>query len=646
VTLIVGVGLAALAGFALAEWHRTGGQPGAPLDDVYIHLQFARNLATGQGLAFNPGQPTPGSTSPLWTLLLAGFYRLGGDLLLPARAASAVACLLTSVAAYALARRLLDDRGAALLTGLLTALSGRLVWAGSSGMETTLFALVSLVGILRHDTEQQSGRPAFGSAALFGVASLLRPEGYFLFALACLDRGLGLWLGRHEIKAWPRRLALETLPVGLYLALVTPYLAFSYATTGHWLPNTFRAVSGNVGYLPLRYGREYLALILGDHPLLAVFLPAGMVALGARRQGPWSLTLAWAVGLPLVNAWAAPRLRHHGRYTMPLIPLYVLAGVAGLAALVAWGQKRAASPAFARRARTGLAVLALAVALPVAVWWAGQFAWNVDNVNDMQVALGHWAAGNTPLDATLALNDIGAIGYFSQRRVVDVVGLVSPGAIDALQDKSPGREQNVALCRYLSYRAPDYAVLFPNWYPELTRNRQVLTPIHSVQLANNTIAGGKEMVVYRPRWPYVIDPSIAHPVDKDLGGLVRLRGFDLSPGGELVPGSETRLTLYWESLATTQTDYKVFVHLADDAERIWGQHDSHPVGDLAPTSFWQPGDVVRDEHIFVVAPDAPSGEYRLLAGLYDETTATRLVVERGPDAGGDRLVLARVKVGP
>ena len=644
VALIVVVGLVVLAGFIIAEWRQTGGQPGAPLDDVYIHFQFARNLATGHGLAFNPDQPTPGSTSPLWAFLLAGIYRLSGTLFFPARLISACAFLLTAVAAYTLAWRLLDARAAALLTGILTAASGRLAWAGLSGMETTLFALASLLGILRHDVERHANLPAFGSAVLFGLASLLRPEGYLLFALALLDRWLNLWLQRENLGSWQRRLALEAGAVGLYLGLVAPYLVFSYATTGYWLPNTFRVVSGNVSYSPLRYAREYLALVFLDHPLLMLLLPVGVVALVARRRRPWSLTLLWTVGLPLVNAWFAPRLRHHGRYTMPLVPLHLLMGIAGLVALIAWWRKRTVRAVPARRRWTALAILSLVIAMPVAVWWADQFAWNVDNINDMQVSLGHWAAEHTAPDAILALNDIGAIGYLSQRRVVDVVGLVSPEVIDALQGKAPGWEQDVALCRFLSHQHPDYAVLFPNWYPELTRNRQVLTPVHAVQLARNTIAGGEEMVVYQPRWPYLIAPSMTHPLEADLGGPVRLRGFDLSPEGEIAPGSEMQLTLYWESLTTMDTDYKVFVHLSDKAEQIRGQDDAHPVGALAPTSSWQPGDIVRDEHIFVVAPDASPGEYRLLVGLYDEATMARLLVERGPDAGGDRVLLTHVRV--
>ena len=54
----------------LARQHAIAGAPGFPLDDAWIHLHFARNLAEGAGFAYNPGEPVAGSTAPLWTLLL------------------------------------------------------------------------------------------------------------------------------------------------------------------------------------------------------------------------------------------------------------------------------------------------------------------------------------------------------------------------------------------------------------------------------------------------------------------------------------------------------------------------------------------------------------------------------------------------
>ena len=67
--LVVAAALLPLALFTARE-RLIAGAPGCPLDDSWIHLQFARNLAEGAGFSFNPGRPVAGSTAPLWTLLL------------------------------------------------------------------------------------------------------------------------------------------------------------------------------------------------------------------------------------------------------------------------------------------------------------------------------------------------------------------------------------------------------------------------------------------------------------------------------------------------------------------------------------------------------------------------------------------------
>ncbi|MFL7794509.1 MAG: hypothetical protein AB8I69_20370, partial [Anaerolineae bacterium] len=54
------------------------GRPVAPLDDAYITLQYARQIARGHPYQYNDGDPTTtGMTSPLFGFLMAGFYLLG-----------------------------------------------------------------------------------------------------------------------------------------------------------------------------------------------------------------------------------------------------------------------------------------------------------------------------------------------------------------------------------------------------------------------------------------------------------------------------------------------------------------------------------------------------------------------------------------
>jgi hypothetical protein len=77
------------------------------------------------------------------------------------------------------------------------------------------------------------------------------------------------------------------------------------------------------------------------------------------------------------------------------------------------------------------------------------------------------------------------------------------------------------------------------------------------------------------------------------------------------------VTLYWEVIADSiSTDYTSFVHLVDNAGSGLAQHDAPPGGVYYPTSLWQPGEVLRDQHALNLPASLSPGEYTLVAGLY------------------------------
>ena len=125
------------------------------------------------------------------------------------------------------------------------------------------------------------------------------------------------------------------------------------------------------------------------------------------------------------------------------------------------------------------------------------FGENVTDINAMHVAMGRWLAANTPADAVVATNDIGAIAYFSQRRILDIIGLATPEVLDYLQ---PGEPADRGVLRYLEKAQPDYLVLLPNWYPELSEMRYLFRPVHRIDVGESTIAGGTSLIAYRTIW--------------------------------------------------------------------------------------------------------------------------------------------------
>src|SRR3954463_12390590 len=182
--LLLLAGLVACLRYFLAEVGRLKGGLGLPLDDGFIHLQFARNLAHGAGLSYNPGDFVTGSTAPLWTALLSIVFLLPGNPLAWAKLLGAVLSLAGVDATWRLARELGLGPALSALAAGLTLTTSWLVWAALSGMEIPLFVLLSLWGMILHGRERsEPARPPL-SLAVLAVAVLARPEGVLLLLLA------------------------------------------------------------------------------------------------------------------------------------------------------------------------------------------------------------------------------------------------------------------------------------------------------------------------------------------------------------------------------------------------------------------------------------------------------------------------------
>jgi hypothetical protein len=229
--------------------------------------------------------------------------------------------------------------------------------------------------------------------------------------------------------------------------------------------------------------QEWAVWLWLTHALLPLLLlPAIVLASrrGGRALGVVALALlAHPLAMALLAPYRGPGFQE-GRYSVHLLPLAIVVVAVGLGAALT-----------RRREVALLAWLALAVWALVPA--AERYAWGVQNIEAMQVRLGHWVAANTPPHARLAVNDVGAIAYVSRREVVDLMGLVTP---EILPYRREGEE---GVIRFLSQVCPDYVIVFPIWFPRLTARADLLEPLHRVRLERVQVAGGPEMVVYRLR---------------------------------------------------------------------------------------------------------------------------------------------------
>ncbi|MGD2048988.1 MAG: hypothetical protein PVH03_05810, partial [Chloroflexota bacterium] len=141
-------------------------------------------------------------------------------------------------------------------------------------------------------------------------------------------------------------------------------------------------------------------------------------------------------------------------------------------------------------------------------------------------------------------------------------------------------------------------------------------------------------------------PEIDYPLEAKFGDDIRLLGYDLDTSRS-VPNGELGLTLYWQAINTPADSYTVFNHLAGSDGQIWGQLDSPPISDAWLTSTWLPGEVIFDERVIPIRPNAPLGTYSLIAGLYTAHDGKRLpVTVDGQIQPGDQLMLTAVTIDP
>ena len=267
---------------------------GFPLDDAWIHQTYARNLACCGEWAFVPGDPSGGSTAPLWSLALSLGHALG---LGPLPSGYGLGMAAWLALAWCCARWFaLRNPGVARwpwIVGALVLVEWHLAWSAVSGMETLLFALLVVAVFVLLDA--RASWLAVG--ALVGLTVWVRPDALTLLLPVALH--LGLRRGEQGERGWR---GAAWFVVGLAL-LIVPYFGFNAALAGSIFPSTLAAKTAE--YASLRDAPFLLRLLqqmaLPLVGLLAVLLPGMLVAAwraGPRRAVDPSCALGLGGGLP------------------------------------------------------------------------------------------------------------------------------------------------------------------------------------------------------------------------------------------------------------------------------------------------------------------------------------------------------------
>jgi hypothetical protein len=448
-----------------------------PLDDTYIHFQYARQMAEGHPYEYITGdKPTSGATSFLYTPLLATGYLLGLHGLKLAYWAVGWGGLFFLLSAWLIYRLILLAVSAARLshycsaTGLMLAfvVSGPFLWATFSGMETALFVFAVLLALyaycrfLRTDTwmlslqeythltvkarqgggektpdQQFSGeyaaRKGVQAVALAGAfAALARPEG------AIIAMTLGVILTRYWRK-YPALLLMLLVAMALQPAvnlLVTGTASASGSEAKSILYNTTIPFSERVETVLDYWWRLWRELLAGRNPVDGRYIPSLIVLLALftalvsiriswqqRIATPALLAAGWLLFISAGVATLETAFWHFKRYQLPLMALmFPLAG---------WAMVWLATQGRWRWLAVGLAMALPLVSAGTTLEYARRYFDNVYVVQNQQVAMARWVQANLPENARIGVHDVGVMAYLGNRKTYDLVGLTTDGVAQA-----------------------------------------------------------------------------------------------------------------------------------------------------------------------------------------------------------------------
>ncbi len=499
VVLAVGLGMALFLGMAARDGL------GFPLDDAWIHQTYARNLARYGRLEFTPGVSSAGSTAPLWTLLLALGYLLGMPYLFWAYLLGALCLAWLGWSGMRLWRALWPSQAHRdWLPAVVLALTWPLLWAAASGMETIFFAAVGMQLAVWYTEKVASASISLRGVARLGLFGglliLIRPDGLGLLLLIAV----GLLL--LPVPAG-KRVRWGVVLVGTAVLPLLPYFLFNYWTSGTVWPNTLYAKQveyavalaepfvtrfAQLLYLSLGGAASGWRGISSPHLLL---LPGLIVASWQALRADWSqrrllylLPLFWAGGHVLLYAWRLPVTFQHGRYLMPIMPIWIIYGLSGWVLVLLFGSSESNRTLWLGQqvARLSFTFITLFFLLQGAL----AFATDVAIVEGEMVTVARWLANDTSPGALIASHDIGAIGYFAERPLLDLAGLISPEVIPLLNNEA-------AMAAYILESDAQYLVTAPGWPYSQIANHPSTVLRFTTDFAITKEQGLNNMAVYQ-----------------------------------------------------------------------------------------------------------------------------------------------------
>ena len=377
-------------------------------DDTFIYMQYARNISGGHGFSFNAGEPSYGVTSPFWVIILTIPYFIGINAFWFSKILDLICAVLAVIVFYRFSKILFGRDSGNFLPALAASLFVLNIWYirwSFTGMETNLAVFLMLSILFQY--YRKSYNICF---FLLGLFFLIRPEGFVLFLLMLF----AVFIEKYK------SLKTEYINIGLYIFLfavsAVPFLIFAELSFNTFLANTtlgkstltlsFNTISAQITEIV-----KTLAPSSGAEIILSLIFLIFVFKNKSFRK--YMVLILWPAGLLLLYVITDADII--SRYFVIIIPVFSLLAVKTIEHL----KKRKAA----------------GIILFILILFISQFSFyryvkpHTDNfskgVKECLIPIGEWFNSSTPEDTRILVNDVGAIGYYSNRYIIDAAALIN-----------------------------------------------------------------------------------------------------------------------------------------------------------------------------------------------------------------------------
>jgi len=458
--------------------NKANGVFGFPLDDPWIHLTFAKNLVDYHSFSyFKNEMATAGSTSPIYTLLLAaGFFVTSNEMIL-SYVLGVAFLILSSMFFYKLSSYDFGKENiyALLVTAVFLA-DKWMNFISVSGMETTMFIFILIATVYFYRQKKVVPFGIFVSLILWA-----RPDGLAFIGAIVVDIFIQNYFSKTnpEIKLFSKN---DFMKIGIIAAVFFAlYVLMNYSLSGSLLPNTYNA---KLTYYAPEFrsradflkGEVWAYFTNGSYAIVMVGFFAGTILalldLFKKKYNNNFLYIIFILAFVFIYWYKLPYAHRFGRYMMPIIPFMIIVSSVGFKEFF-----KAFGSYLNNRS---IAIYGTVIVLGIITIYS--FSNYLDNkfeyikeckyINDRQVMAARWIKANTNENDIIATHDVGAIGFYSQRKIVDVAGLVTPELINKISNENYVTEMN----EYLKKSGVTYVAFLREWYRVVNQ-----TPLFTTQ---------------------------------------------------------------------------------------------------------------------------------------------------------------------